>query len=535
LPQNVKTAPYGGSFLVEAASTTFTPEDFTDEHRAIARATADFFDREVAPNSQAFQLHDFEALKRTLRKSAQAGLVAALVPEKYGGMEMDLVSSLIVTEGMARDASYASCHGAQAGIGVLPVLLFGTEAQKQEYLPRLVSAELLAAYCLTEAQAGSDAMAIRTRADLSSDGSHYILNGQKVWITNGGIADLFTVFAKVGGEHFTAFLAERSWPGVSIGAEEKKMGLKGSSTTAVFFDNVKIPADNVLGEVGRGHVVAFNILNLGRLHLAAFAHGECREALSHSIHYASERKAFGKTIGELGLIQHKLGEMAARMFANESMIYRLAGLCESWETLLRTGEEFAVECSLVKIYGSETLGYVTDEAVQIHGGYGYHQDYPVERAYRDARIYRIFEGTNEINRILATGMLLKRAAKGSIVLTNPLGEHRAAKEIALHLLDRAKEAPEQQEVTAAVTDVMMQTFAMESATLRANKSGSPTAHACAAVVAEEGMRAIESSARTALNGALDPIRHFFKREPVNVIALRRQIAAHLLDRGKYSV
>ncbi|MEP6963405.1 MAG: acyl-CoA dehydrogenase family protein, partial [Acidobacteriota bacterium] len=410
---------YGGSFLLETPDHIFTPEDFTEEHRAIAKATEEFWNQEVAPNLEAILQQDFGVLVRTLRKSAELGLVATLVPEIYGGMEMDLASAMIVTEGMARDASYAVCHGAQAGIGALPVVLFGTEDQKQRYVPRLASAELVAAYCLTEAQAGSDPLNTRTRADLSADGSHYVLNGQKMWITNGGFADLFTVFAKAGGEHFTAFLVERGWAGVTHGAEEKKMGLKGSSTTAVFFDNVRVPVENVLGQVGRGHIVAFNILNLGRLKLAMSAHGECREALMHSLRYARERKAFGKTIGEFGMIQQKLADMAVRMYANESMAYRITGHIQDLlpeRELMRAVEEFAVECSLVKIFGSETLGFVTDEAVQIHGGYGYHQDYAVERAYRDARIYRIFEGTNEINRALASTMVLKRAGKGSITL-----------------------------------------------------------------------------------------------------------------------
>ncbi|MGH9648041.1 MAG: acyl-CoA dehydrogenase family protein, partial [Bryobacteraceae bacterium] len=270
------STPFGGSFLLGSPADIFTPEDFTAEHRAIARATDDFWTREVEPNLEAIQQQDFAVLKRTLRKSAELGLVGVLLPEQYGGMELDLVSSMVVSEGTGRDGSYAVSHGAQAGIGVLPISMFGTEDQKQRYLPRLASAEWVAAYALTEAQAGSDALAVRTRADLSADGSHYVLNGQKVWISNGGIADLYTVFAKVGGEKFTAFLVERTWAGVSPGAEEKKMGLKGSSTTAVYFDNVKVPVENVLGEIGRGHIVAFNLLNIGRLTLAVSAHGKCR-------------------------------------------------------------------------------------------------------------------------------------------------------------------------------------------------------------------------------------------------------------------
>ena len=410
-------AAFGGSFLLGPPSRIFTPEDFTEEHRAIARATEEFFLKEVEPNLEAILHQDFAVLRRVLAKSAELGLVATMVPEAYGGMEMDLASAMIVTESIARDASYASCHGAQAGIGALPVLLFGTEEQKQRYLPKLVTADLVGAYCLTEAQAGSDAMNTLTRAELSADGTHYVLNGQKMWITNGGFADLFTVFAKADGEKFTAFLVERGWAGLSAGAEEKKMGLKGASTTAVYFDNVHVPVENVLGEVGRGHIIAFNILNLGRLKLAVFAHGECKEALAHSLRYAKERRAFGKSIGEFGMIQHKLAEMASRMFVNESMAYRITGCVQDAQRdrpLLSAVEEFAVECSMVKIFGSEVLGFVTDEAVQIHGGYGYHQDYAVERLYRDARIYRIFEGTNEINRVLATTMLLKRARAGRL-------------------------------------------------------------------------------------------------------------------------
>ncbi len=561
--------PYGGSFLLEPPPPIFTPEDFTEEHRAIARTTAEFYEREIAPNAEAIQKQDFAVLLRTLRRSAELGLVAVLVPERYGGMEMDLVSSIIVTEGVARDASYASCHGAQAGIGAQPVLLFGTPEQKEKYLPKLASAELVPAYCLTEPQAGSDAMAIRTRADLAPDGSHYILNGQKMWITNGGIADLYTVFAKVG-DQFTAFLVERAWPGVAPGAEEHKMGLKGSSTTAVYFDNVRVPVENVLGEVGRGHIVAFNILNLGRLNLGAFAHGECREALGHALRYAHERQAFGKPIGDFGLIRHKLAEMAVRMFANESMVYRVAGAIQdrleafSWDapdaatTMMKAVEEFAIECSLVKIFGSETLGYVTDEALQIHGGYGYHQDYAVERSYRDARIYRIFEGTNEINRLLGSTMLLKRARKGSLPLAEAVKKLDPApgpdpcanaKKIALVLLGAAYEAlggtiEQNQEIAAAITDVMIQIFAMESIRARAAKGASEQARQMAAVFTHEALAAIESHARAVLasccTGAtlrsnLDVVHRLAATDPIDAFALRREIAGRLLAAGRYVV
>jgi alkylation response protein AidB-like acyl-CoA dehydrogenase len=555
--------PFGGSFLLDPTLDIFTPEDFTAEHRAIARATEDFWTREVEPNLEAIQRQDFTVLKRTMRKSAELGLVGVLLPERYGGMELDLVSSMIVAEGIGRDASYAVCHGAQAGIGALPISMFGTEEQKQRYLPRLASAELIAAYCLTEAQAGSDALAARTRADLSADGTHYVLNGQKMWITNGGIADLYTVFAKVGGEKFTAFLVERAWPGVSPGAEEKKMGLKGSSTTAVYFDNVKVPAENVLGEIGRGHIIAFNILNIGRLTLAVSAHGKCRHTLAGAIRYAQERRAFGKSISEFGLIQHKLAEMAVRMYVNESMAYRLIGhIQNSGQPLMKAGEEFAAECSFLKIFGSETLDYVVDEGVQIHGGYGYHQDYPVERAYRDARINRIFEGTNEINRLLATGMLLRRAKKGTLPLAAAMKNLSTtattdvvanAKKVGLFLLGVASKhygesIEDQQEVVAGITDVLMNAFALESASARARKlvktSGNENAADMTAVFADETMENIKASAKTvlaacsegdALRTNLALLRGMTAYELVNSIALRRKIAGRLLQAGKYVV
>src|ERR1700736_1614526 len=424
------TKHQGGSFLLTPSEPgeIFSPEDFTQEHHAIARTTEEFWAKEVAPNVDAIQHQQHAVAARALRKSGELGLTAVVIPEKFGGMEMDLTSAMIVAEGVSRDGSYSGWHGAHTGIGTLPLLLFGTEEQKQRYLPKLATAEMVAAYCLSEPQAGSDALAAKTRADLSPDGKHYILNGQKMWITNGGGADLYTIFAKVGGEKFTAFLVERKYPGVQPGAEEKKMGIKGSSTTAIYLDNVAVPVENVLGEIGRGHIIAFNILNLGRLKLGPFAIGGAKEVLRVSLKYAKERKAFGKSIAEFGMIQHKLAEMAIRIYAAESTSWRVVGMIEnelegfSWknpdaaQAMLKAVEEFAAECSYIKIFASEMLDYVTDEGVQIHGGYGYHQDYAVDRAYRDSRINRIFEGTNEINRLLIPGMLLKRAARGQLGL-----------------------------------------------------------------------------------------------------------------------
>jgi len=578
----------GGSFLIEPTlpSEVFTPEDFTDEHRAIARTTEEFWTKEIAPYVEAIQHQEPGVAVAVLRKAGEIGLTSVHLPEKYGGMEMDLTSAMLVGEGVSKDGSYAAWHGGQTGIGALPLLLFGTEEQKQRYLPRVASAELVAAYALSEPQAGSDALAARTRADLSPDGKHYILNGQKMWITNGGAADFYTIFAKVDGEKFTAFLVERKFPGVNPGAEEKKMGIKGSSTTPIFLDNVKVPVENVLGEIGRGHIIAFNILNIGRLKLGAFACGGAKEVLRVSLNYAKERKAFGKSIAEFGMIQHKLAEMAIRLFATESATYRVVGLIESqmegfsWsqpdaaQTELKAVEEFAAECSYIKIFASEMLDYVTDEAVQIHGGYGYHQDYLVERAYRDSRINRIFEGTNEINRLLATGMLLKRAMRGQLGLVAAVTKLQAeilsgptlasgasedarlvenAKKIALLVLGVAYQKfglalEEQQEVLAAITDISMNAFAMESVYLRTQKlaglhKGEIAADACA-VFLREAMEIVESAARNMLAASsegdslrtnLAVLKRFAKFEPVNAIAARRRIAERLLAAGRYLV
>ena len=544
--ETVLTSSNGGDFLLldREPSDVFTPEDLSEEHRAIAKAADEFYFGEIAPKLEEIQRQEPGVALGVLRKSAESGLTAISIPERYGGLELDLPSSLVAAEKLGRDGSYAAWHGAHTGIGTLPVLYFGTEQQKEKYLPKLARAELIAAYALTEPQAGSDALAARTRADLAADGKHYLLNGQKMWITNGGAADLFTVFAKVGGKDFTAFLVERSFGGVHSGGEEKKMGIKGSSTTAVYFENTPVPVENVLGEIGRGHVIAFNILNIGRLNLGALAVGGAEDVLAISLKYAKERKAFGSAIAEFGAIQHKLAEMAIRIYAAESMAWRVVGLIQaklaelsakahSPGAMLKAVEEYAVECSLVKVFGSEVLDYVADEGVQIHGGYGFHQDYAVEKAYRDSRINRIFEGTNEINRLLITGMLLKRAARGQLPLMQAVeallknvsagipgvrGSDeettlvRNAKSVVLFALGLAYQKygtglEQQQEVMMNIADLVLEAFAMESSLLRSRKRQAgklALARDICAVFLREAMARLEVTARSVLGACSSP-------------------------------
>src|SRR5208337_4530098 len=543
-----------------------------------------FWANEVEPNLPAIREKKPGVAMAVLRKSVELGLTATTIPEEYGGMAMDLPSLMVTAERLGRDGSYGGWHSAHTGIGTLPIVYFGNEQQKRKYLPKLAKVELLAAYALTEPLAGSDALAARTRADLSADGKHYMLNGQKMWITNGGAADLFTVFAKVGGEKFTAFLVERNFPGVSSGAEEHKMGITGSSTTAVYLDNVPVPVENVLGEIGRGHVIAFNILNIGRLKLGPATVGAAKNVLAISLKYAKQRKAFGSTISEFGAIQHKLAEMAIRIFVAESMTWRVVGLIEnqmhgtSPESVkgptqeLKAIEEFAAECSMVKVYAAEMLDYVVDEGVQIHGGYGYHQDYVVERAYRDSRINRLFEGTSEINRLVITGMPLKRAARGLLPLfeaaravLQETGEStsksedtelslvQSAKKIALLTLGIAHakygaQLEQQQEIIMNLSDIIMEVFAMESSLLRSRKltaggGGANAADACA-VYLRDAIARVELSSRTVLSACaqgeelrrnVSRLRGYANYDPVNTIALRRQIAGRLLANERYTV
>jgi butyryl-CoA dehydrogenase len=576
----------GTAFLIEDSEPQdiFTPEDLSEEHLAIGKMVEEFWANEVEPNLPAIREKKPGVAMAVLRKSVELGLTAMAIPEEYGGMAMDLPSLLVTAERLGRDGSYGGWHSAHTGIGTLPVVYFGTPEQKRKYLPKLAKVEMLAAYALTEPLAGSDALAARTRADLAPDGKHYILNGQKMWITNGGAADLFTVFAKVGGEKFTAFLVERNFPGVTSGAEEHKMGITGSSTTAVYFDNVPVPVENVLGEIGRGHVIAFNILNIGRLKLGPAGVGAAKNVLAICLKYAKQRKAFGSSIAEFGAIQHKLAEMAIRIFVAESMTWRVGGLIENQMHAvsaqsadgtqeLKAIEEFAAECSMIKVYASEMLDYVVDEGVQIHGGYGYHQDYVVERAYRDSRINRLFEGTSEINRLVITGMPLKRAARGSLPLLDAarsvaheaepkpveisgdaeLSLVRNAKKIALLTLGIAHEKygaklEQQQEIIMNISDIIMEVFAMESSLLRSRKlassgGGANAADACA-VYLRDAITRIEQFSSTVVSACaqgdelrrnLSRLQTYATHEPVNSIELRRQIARRLLASERYTV
>jgi alkylation response protein AidB-like acyl-CoA dehydrogenase len=581
---SVHTARKGAAFLLEdiAPEEVFTREDLSEEHIAIGRTVEEFWANEVEPNLPAIRQKKPGVALEVLRKSAKLGLLGISVPERFGGMEMDLPSVMVVAEVMGRDASYAGWHSAHTGIGSLPILFFGTEQQKQNYLPRLVKGELLAAYALTEPLAGSDALAARTRADLTPDGKHYVLNGQKMWITNGGAADLFIVFAKVGGEKFTAFIVERAFGGLTSGAEEHKMGITGSSTTAIYFDNVRVPVENVLGEIGRGHVIAFNILNIGRLKLGPAVMGAAKNILSISIKYAKQRRAFGVAIANFGAIQHKLAEMAIRIFATESMAWRVVGLIqtqlsstghdasESAKVELKAAEEYAAECSMVKVFAAEMLDYVADEGVQIHGGYGFHQDYAVERAYRDARINRLFEGTSEINRLVISGMPLKRAARGLLPLLEAAQKElgnagrqddamagadpemrlvRNAKKISLFTLGAAHqkhgaELEKHQEVVMSLSDLFMETFAMESTLLRCRNlaaKGKSTAYGVCQVFLRDAMTRMQTASQNVLGACsgndlerdMARLRSLASYQPVNAIALRRDIAERLLGSERY--
>ena len=590
----------GGSFLLNEAdpANTFTPEDFSDEQRQIASTAAEFAANEVLPAADDIEAKHFDVTRGLLKKAGDLGLMAVDIPEEYGGLAMDKVTSAIIADRMSVLASFSVAFSAHVGIGTLPIVWYGTEAQKQKYLPKLASGEWIAAYALSEASSGSDAMNIRARA--VRDGDHYVLNGEKMWITNAGFADLYTVFAKIADPadpdpskaKMSAFLVERNTPGLTVGAEEHKLGIRGSSTCPLILNDCRIPAENLLGEAGKGHHIAFNILNIGRFKLGAACLGGSRTSLTDAIHYAKERKAFGKAIAEFGLIQQKISDSATRIYVGESMAYRTIGAIDAALAAIPEGdahnsreiqkriEEYAVECSILKVWGSEMLDAIVDHTVQIYAGYGYVEEYPAERAYRDSRINRIFEGTNEINRLIITGFLMKRAMSGQLPLLaaikalmdelmappsfgdgaeadDPLARETQmlanAKKLALFASGSASQKymnglADQQEVMAALADIILEVYAFDSALARARKlaaAKSPNAALAAEMTrlyAGTAFHIIESAARQViaavaegdmLRTQLAIYRRLVKHEPADTFSLSRTIARAAIEKGRY--
>jgi|HubBroStandDraft_6_1064221.scaffolds.fasta_scaffold66686_4 alkylation response protein AidB-like acyl-CoA dehydrogenase len=595
-----KPAAKGGSFLLESPlpQDVFTPADLSDDQKLIGQTAEEFVTKEVMPLVKELENKKPGLMAEMVRKGAELGIMSGGIPEEYGGAGLDKIATTVLTEKLSIYGGFAVTHGAHAGIGTLPIVYFGTEEQKKKYLPKLASAEMIGAYCLSEPQAGSDAQNSLTRAELNPEGTHYILNGQKMWITNGGFADLYIVFAKVDGEKFTAFIVERAFPGCKPGNEEHKMGIHGSSTTPVFLENCKVPKDNVLHEIGRGHIVAFNILNAGRFTLGASAIGGSKHVLMSASKYTKERKAFGKQIGEFGLMKEKLAEMAIQLFAVESMVYRSAGNIEAAmaaasasggdpsqigvnkiQSTMKVLEEYAIESSIAKVYGSEMLDFVVDEAVQIFGGYGFHEDYPVCRAYRDSRINRIFEGTNEINRMLIIQMLMKRAMSGQLalipaamkladeILAGPSFEEAPegvlaeesrvvanAKKMFLQAAGGAvqkfrEKLADEQELIGALSNSVMEVYAMESCLLRAQKAAAAKGEAASSVMIDaarvfiaDAAERLEHEAKRAiaavhegdmLTTQMAVLKRFGKRGAVDTIALRRNVAAAVQAQDRY--
>ncbi|HEY4659881.1 MAG TPA: acyl-CoA dehydrogenase family protein [Terriglobales bacterium] len=585
----------GGSFLLETRSPDeiFTPEDFSEQHVLIGQTAEEFAQKEIVPNIEKMEHKDFSITRDLLKKAGELGLSGVEIPEAYGGMELDKVSAAVIADHIAKYAGFATTWGGHTGIGTLPLVYFGSDAQKQKYLPKLAAGEIVGAYALSEASSGSDALNCRSRAALSPDGKHYILNGEKMWITNAGFADLFTVFAKVDGEKFTAFLVERNFPGFSIGAEEHKMGIRGSSTCPIILNDCKVPVENVLGEIGRGHIIAFNILNIGRFKLGAMCVGGARESLNNAIGYAKQRKAFKKVIADFGLVREKLANMAILIYVGESLVFRTVGMMDAAlatidksapdaaKKTLKAVEEYAVECSIIKVWASEMLDYVVDETLQIYAGYGFVEEYPAERAYRDARINRIFEGTNEINRLIITGFLLKRAMGGQLplmpaikqlmdeVLSGPsavedvegvLAEEQklvaSAKKLGLFAAGAATQKymmqiEQQQEVMGAIADMVIEVYAMESVLLRTMKLASAQGEnaaglpiAATRVYLSQAVDKIELFARKIIADVAEGdmlrtqmaiLRRLAKHDPVNTIGLRQEIAEKIIERGRYGL
>jgi alkylation response protein AidB-like acyl-CoA dehydrogenase len=585
----------GGSFLLESQrpGDMFTPEDFTEQHHLIGQTAEEFAVNEIVPQIEKIEHKDFSVTRDLLKKAGELGLTSVEIPEAYGGLEMDKVTAAIIASQIAKYAGFATTWGGHTGIGMLPIVYFGTDEQKTKYLSRLASGEIVGAYALSESTSGSDALNCRTRAELSADGKHYTLNGEKMWITNAGFADLFTVFAKIDGEKFSAFLVEKTFPGFSVGAEEHKMGIRGSSTCPIILNDCKVPVENLLGEIGKGHLIAFNILNIGRFKLGAMCVGGGRVSFENAISYAKQRKAFNKVIADFGLVREKIANMATLLFVGEALVYRTVGMmdtalsevdksaADAAKQTLKAIEEYAVECSILKVWGSEMIDYVVDETLQIYAGYGFVEEYPAERAYRDARINRIFEGTNEINRLIITGFLLKRAMTSQLplmpaiknlmdeVLSSPsmgeelegaLAEERKlvgqAKKLGLFAAGAATQKymqtiQDQQEIMGAIADMAIEAYAMESAVVRTQKIVEAKGEAAAAIPVamtrvyfSQAFEKVESAAKKVITAVAEGdmlrtqlaiLRRLAKYEPFNTIELRQQIAQTMIERGKYSL
>ena len=583
----------GAEYLISEVDKNdiFTPEDFTDEQKQIGDTTEQFVLNEVIPHREEIEHHNLPLTVELMKKCGELGLLMIDAPEEYGGLELDKATSMLAAEKLAQAGSFSVTYSAHTGIGTLPLVYYGTKEQKEKYLGKIISGEWIAAYCLTEPGSGSDALGAAATATLSADGKHYILNGTKQFITNGGIANLFTVFAKIDKQHFTGFLVERNTEGLSVGPEENKLGVRGSSTTQIILEDAKVPVENLLGEIGKGHKIAFNVLNVGRFKLGAGATGAAKTALATGVKYANERKAFGVTIGTFGAIQEKIADMSAAIFASESVVYRLAGLIDDrlatlpkgtpdyYETYQQGIEEYSVECAIVKVLCSEMLADVVDSVLQIHGGYGFIQEYAAEGYYRDERINRIWEGTNEINRLLIPGIILRRAMKGEIPLqkeamkafeslmspsfdelddTVPFAAEKALiaslKQAFLVLagsgvqkfMDTIKD---EQEILLAVADLAINIFAIESAVLRAEKilpklseSKKASVSAAVKVFTFNGTEKAASAARRAayyieegdtLTMLLAGIRRFTKYDATGLLKAKRQLAAASIEAEKY--
>ncbi|MHB8301568.1 MAG: acyl-CoA dehydrogenase family protein [Acidobacteriaceae bacterium] len=580
----------GGSFLIEdiGPRDIFTLEDLSDVQKQIERTTVDFAEKQVQPQIPAIEEKDFAVTKGLLRKAGDLGLMGIDVPEAYGGMDMDKVTSALVADNIAICGSFSVAFGAHVGIGTLPLIWYGSAGQKEKYLGKLASGEWIASYALSEASSGSDAMNIRTQAKLSADGKHYVLNGEKMWISNAGMANLFTVFAKIDGEKFSAFLIEAGTPGLTVGPEEHKLGIRGSSTCPLVLADCQVPVENLLGEAGKGHHIAFNILNVGRYKLGAGAIGGSKYAFREGVRYAKERIAFSKPITSFGLVQEKIADSAAGIFAAESLVYRVVGAIDAslaeldksapnvTQEIQKRIEEYAVECSILKVWCSEMLERVVDHMLQLHGGYGYVEEYPAERSYRDARINRIFEGTNEINRLIITGWMMKRAMQGRLALlpaiqrvmdevmagpvareerTGELADQRAllasAKKLTLFCAGAASQKygaalADEQEVMGALADMIMEVLVLESCILRSEKmqGRSPLATKMTKYYAARAFRVVETAAERVIGAVAEGdmlraqmtiFRRLAKHDAADTVALGREISAAIVEAGRYTL